>query len=228
MADWIGWVKEIRLGSGGLQGRIACPPRAVPAPGRYLQAYAPAEPDAPLGVALFMAQPAMDGIWAASPFPATWGPGTRLAVRGPLGHGFDLPASLSRLALADLGDSPDRLLPLAYHALQQDCSVTLFTNSSPRDLPTSLEIYPLGLLRETVGWPDLLAIDLPLKRLPELRSLLGLAEHHPLPCQAQALLWVPMPCAGIGECGACAVPAQRGYTLACVDGPVFQLNSLAW
>jgi hypothetical protein len=37
-----------------------------------------------------------------------------------------------------------------------------------------------------------------------------------------------MPCAGIAECGACAVPGGGwgGWKLACQHGPVFDLNWL--
>jgi len=214
--------------AGILEGLVACPPRAVPAPGRYVQAHAPAEIDAPLGTPLFLSKSTSDGFWAAPPLPAGWTPGTELVLRGPLGRGFDLPVAVSRLALAAFGESPAHLLPLALVALRRDCSVTLFTDVALPNLPASLEIYPLTSLRESLSWPDLLALDLPLARLPELRGQLGLDSIQPLPCQAQALIWTPMPCAGIGECGACAVPARHGYKLACVDGPVFPLNTLDW
>jgi dihydroorotate dehydrogenase electron transfer subunit len=221
-------VKEVRSGSGGLEGLVACSPGAVPAPGRYLQAHAPVEMDAALGTPLFLSEPSTAGFWAAPPFPVHWGPGTELVLRGPLGRGFDLPPALRRLALAALGGSPARLLPLVMLALGSDCAVTLFTDSTLPGLPASVEIYPLASLRESLNWPDLLAFDLPMRRLPDLRGLLGLDAHQPLPCQAQALIWTPMPCAGIGECGACAVPVRRGYKLACADGPVFPLNALDW
>jgi hypothetical protein len=229
MATYPGRVSEVRLDSGGrLEGRIACPARAVPPPGRYLSAHAPAELDAPLGTPIFLSQAAPGGFWAAPPFPSAWTPGTELILRGPLGTGFDISATVSRLALAALDSSPARLLPLALAALERECAVTLFTDSPLSSLPSTLEIYPLASLREALSWPDLLALDLPLERLPTLRDLLGVRPGDPLPCLAQALIWAPMPCAGIAECGACAVPSRRGYKLACADGPVFPLHSLDW
>jgi NAD(P)H-flavin reductase len=42
------------------------------------------------------------------------------------------------------------------------------------------------------------------------------------------LILAPMPCAGLAECGACAVPARSGWKLACLDGPVFDLRALDW
>ncbi len=224
-----GRVNEVRQDRGGaLEAFVACPPSAIPPPGRYLSAYASVDIDAPLAAPLFLSQLAPGGFWAAPPFPANWMPGTELLLRGPLGTGFDLPASVARLALAGLSDSPARLLPLARLALERDCAVTLYTDAHLSALPSTLEIYPLPSLREALAWPDLLAVDLPLERLSVLRDLLGLQPGDLLPCPAQALIWTPMPCAGLAECGACAVPYRRGYKLACTDGPVFPLNTLEW
>lgn len=229
MAITLGRVREVRLSHGGeLQALIACPPGAVPPPGRYLSAHSPTELDNPLATPLFLAEVAQVGFWAAPPFPPSWIPGTELTLRGPLGTGFSLPGEVTRLALAVLGDSPIRLLPLALAALGRDCAVTLYTDARLPDLPPTLEIYPLDALRESVNWPDFLALDLPLERLQDLRVLLGLHPGDPLPCEAQALIWTPMPCAGISECGACAIPTRRGYKLVCTDGPVFRLDTLDW
>ena len=229
MLTYSGRVSEIRLGlNRELEALIICPPGAVPTPGRYLAAQAPAEMDAPLATPLFLSQVSQAGFWAASPLPASWIPGTELSLRGPLGKGFDLPRNVTRLALAALDASPARLLPLALAALERNCAITLFTAIPLPGLPSRIEIYPLDSLREALSWPDLLALDLPLDRLPVLRKLLGLRPDDPLPCSAQALLWAPLPCAGIAECGVCAVPSHRGYKLACLDGPVFPLESLDW
>ena len=229
MANYTGRVSELRYGrSGGLEGLVACPPIAVPPAGRYLSAHAPAEADAPLATPLFLSRVTATGFWAAPPFPPDWIPGTELILRGPLGTGFELPTFVTRLALATLSDSPARLLPLALAALERDCAVTLFSDSLLSDLPSTLEIYPLASLREALSWPDLLALDLPLERLPTLRGLLGVPVGQPLPCPVQALIWTPMPCMEMAECGACAVPSRHGYKLACSDGPVFPLHTLEW
>jgi hypothetical protein len=226
---------------------IDCPPTAVPAPGQYLLAFSPAEPLTALGTALFRGEafsslePAGRGFLAAPPFPTTWAPGVPLVVRGPLGHGFNLTGQ--RLALAALGETAVRLLPLAQQALQRGDAVTLFTDAPLPALPASIEIYPLESLPDATGWADCLGIDLPLEALPQLRGRLGLNKGVRLMCPAQALVYTPMPCGGLAECGACAVPApsaRRGavpggraagwlrYWLACQDGPVFDLNELEW
>lgn len=228
MATYPGRVSEIRLGHGGeLEALITCPSGAVPPAGRYLSAHAPAEV-APLATPLFLSQTTPGGFWAAAPFPSSWIPGTELVLRGPLGKGFELPNTVSRLALAALGASPARLLPLARTALERDCAVTLFTATPLPGLSSTIEIFPLDALREALSWPDLLALDLPLERLPTLGAWLGLSSAQPLPCSVQVLVWTAMPCSGLAECAVCAVPSRRGYKLACLDGPVFPLEGLEW
>ena len=223
------------------EGRFAawidCPPAAIPAAGQYTLAYAPGDPLAALAVPLFCGgaagrlEPGEGGFLAAPPLPVAWAPGTSLVLRGPLGRGFSLDGQ--RLALAALGDTVTRLLPLAGAAMQRGDAVTLFTNAPLPALPASIEIYPLGSLPEALSWADCLAIDLPPEALAGLRASLGLQKGDRLSLPAQALVFMPMPCGGLAECGACAVPiyrplGQRRYRLACKDGPVFNLDELEW
>ena len=56
--------------------------------------------------------------------------------------------------------------------------------------------------------------------------MLGLGKQAKVRFEAQVLVLVPMPCGGMGECGVCAVKIQRGWKLACKDGPVFDLEDL--
>jgi hypothetical protein len=117
--------------------------------------------------------------------------------------------------------------------LQSGDAVTLFTSAPLPALPSSIEIYPLASLPDALTWADCLAIDLPLEALGGLRSRLGLKKGDRLMLPAPALVYTPMPCGGLAECGACAVPARavsarRGYRLACKDGPVFKLDELEW
>jgi dihydroorotate dehydrogenase electron transfer subunit len=155
-------------------------------------------------------------------------PGTPLHLRGPLGHGFSLDDTVHRLALAVLKDAISRLMPLAAAALAQDMAVTLYADSPLPLLPSALEVYPLSALPEAPAWADQLALDLSLPKLPGLRACLGLNLQEHLPCQAQVLILTPMPCGGLADCGACAVPSRRGWKLACKDGPVFDINDLEW
>ena len=81
-------IREILLDGNLRKAWIHCEPRAVPAPGRYLLAWALDEPEAPLGAPLFAEQISERGFLAAPPVPNSWEPGDRLAIYGPLGHGF--------------------------------------------------------------------------------------------------------------------------------------------
>jgi NAD(P)H-flavin reductase len=210
-------------------------PKVMPRPGQYLQARNPNEPEAVLGCSLYLVgmPSSMDGgsnpsLVSLAPIPRTWHPGTALELRGPLGRGFNLPA-VNRLALAALGGSVSRLLPLVQSALDGNADIAIFSAAPLPQLPPAIEIQPISSLPETASWADFLALDLPIEKLPSLRKTLGLEPHDYLPCPAQALITIPMPCATVGECGVCAVPLRRkGYALACKDGPVFNLNQLKW
>jgi NAD(P)H-flavin reductase len=213
---------------------IECPRAAIPSAGQYVFAYVPGDPLAVMGYPLYpteacgLKSDAGSGFWASPPVPPAWAPGAALALRGPLGRGFRLHGQ--RLALAALGDTVHRLLPLAGEALRSGDAVTLFTGSPLPALPAAIEIYPLSSLPEALAWADFLAVDLPTEALPSLRSRLGLEKGDRLPITAQALMYLPIPCGGLAECGACAVPGRDGrkYALACKDGPVFPLDELDW
>jgi hypothetical protein len=229
MGHTTGRVIEIRLGSGGhIEACVACPPAAVPSAGQYLLAFDPSDPNVSLSTPILLAEISEQGFWAAPLFTTNWGPGTNLDLVGPLGHGFDLPRNIQRLGLAALGETISRLLPLVTQMAKSHTAITLFTDLSLPKLPVAVEVYPLSSLKGSLDWPDFLASDVPLERLAELRDVLGLPHGIGLPCPAQALITSPFPCAGMARCGACAVPARRGWKLACEDGPVLDLSVLKW
>jgi NAD(P)H-flavin reductase len=227
-----GRVSEVRLEYGQRLAWIDCPQAAIPAPGRYVMAWAPDDVDAPLGTALFAQETVLrsdsaPGFLAAPPVPHTWEPGTRLQLRGPSGRGFDLPVMARRLALAALGDTAGRLLPLVNWALAQNMAVAFFTDLALPPLPSAVEISPLHAAPEALGWADFLALDLPLDAVSRLPSVLGLSpEVRKLPCPSQALVLSDMPCGGLAACGACAVTLHHGWKLTCQDGPVFDTEVL--
>lgn len=211
----------------GRAARILCAPGLVPAPGQYLLAWASSEPARPLAVPVFRAASHPGGFYAAAPLPVAWSPGTLLAVRGPLGRGFHLPATARRVALAAWGGNPARLLALLEPAESQNAEITLLTENAPPALPHSVEILPLSALPETAQWADYLALDAPRAALPTLQTLLQ-PESRPRfsGYTIEILLETPLPCGGIAECGACAVATPRAALLACKDGPVFDWKSL--
>ena len=218
--------------NGHHSARMDCSRSLNPSPGRYVLAYEADGQDSVLGWSLFpvgLSQPlAESDAPFLGPIPPSWRPGTYIRLRGPLGHGFHIPPSIRRLALAAFGDTPSRLLTLIDPALNSGADVAVFSAVVLPPLPPEVEIRSLNSLPDILAWADFLAVDIPREKLSVLREILKLDPHAALPCQAQALINTPMPCAGIGDCGACAVKARQGYELACVDGPVFDLGILDW
>ncbi len=230
MRTYQGIIRQVQLDHWGRAGAgIACPQAAIPAPGQYLLARAIDDREAVLGTALFTAGGDGDGFLAAPPIPSVWEPGTRLELRGPIGRGLRLPDHTRRLALLALGETPARLLPFAALALDRpETSVALFTDASLPWLPAALEVQPVQNVLEALAWADFLAVDIPLLSLTGLRRVLGLGAGDRLPCPGELLVETPMPCGGLADCGACAVPGRRGWKLACKDGPVFDINEIEW
>jgi len=212
---------------GSISLRVDCSPKMMPDPGQYLLAYADGDADSVLADPLFRVGTASQVLLqCAGDLPSGWAPGTTLRLRGPLGKGFSIPADTRHLALAAFGDTLTRLLPLIQ--LISEADVAIFSNVPLADLPLEIEAHPLGELCDSLGWADFLAIDVPLAALGPLRQSLGLDTQQGLPCLAQALILSPMPCGGLADCGVCAVSAKKGSKLACIDGPVFELNKLKW
>lgn len=229
MREFLATVREIRY---DLQrNRIAwidCPPGAIPQAGQYIQAWMMDDFSAPLASTLFPAQITERGFLTACPVPLIWEPRTRLELHGPNGRGFLLPGGTKRLALASFANTVARLMPLIRPALENEIALAIFSEVLPQEIPAEVEIYPLESLPELLTWPDVLILDLPVKSLSQLRQSLKLAPSDHLPCPAQALIYTCMPCAGLGSCGVCCVPAHRHWKMACQDGPVFDLNDLEW
>jgi len=233
MQDDTGIIRVIQMDENGHRStRIDCPTSLIPSPGKYVLADEVDVRDSVLGWPLFSVglNQSFDesNTRFLGPVPSYWRPGTRLHLLGPLGHGFQIPLNIRRLVLVVFGDTASRLLPLIHPALIADVDVVFFSNAALPPLPAEVEIRPFISLPEALAWADFMAIDMPKEKLPSLREILALEPEAGLPCQAQALITLPMPCAGIGDCGACAVKSRQGYELACKDGPVFDLNILDW
>ncbi len=227
--------------TGFIEAYITCPPAVIPLPGQYVVTRAMLEDTTanhnPLADMLFAGALTWEpfdrgrppGFWAAPPLPAGWGPGTRLLLSGPRGVGFQIPSACRHLGVAALGQHAARLALVIRQALQAGSDVALFGELiSPASLPPDVEVHPLSGLRDALAWMDFLALDLSLDDLGGLRSRLALPPDLRLPCPAQALIYAPMPCGGVGECGVCAAPARRGWVLPCMDGPVIDLSLLFW
>ena len=227
-----GKVVELVLVDGLSAARIACPPRMIPPAGTYLLAYVP-DSNLPLATIVFAAglftspyRVRAGSFIIAPPTPESWTPGVRLGLRGPLGHGFAMPASARRIALVAFDSSPRRLLALLDAAFEQTAEVTLICESPLDDLPLQVEVQPLGALAEVCSWADYLAVDAARESLPSLKQIMVNINPLKISGQAEILVRTPMPCGALAECGVCSVELRGGVKLACVDGPVFDLKSL--
>jgi hypothetical protein len=218
-------ISELTLLSGFPAARILCPPKMIPAPGQYLQAFADGS-DSPLADSVFAAKIYSDGFLVAPPIPKFWLPGTPLHLHGPLGHGFNLPVSAKRVALIAFDDFPARLMPLLDLASKQEASLVLVCDSAPDDLPLQVEVQPLRALRDIFKWADYVALDAARESLPGLKEMLGMLSALEARSEAQILIRAPMPCGALAECGVCSVKSRHGDLLVCKDGPVLNLWDL--
>ncbi len=213
-----GQLLEIYLDS---RAQILCPPQLIPAPGQYILAHAPSSGD-PLAVPVFFSDSAPNGFRAAPYLPLSWTPGTQLNLRGPLGHGFTVPAAARKIALIAFDDSPERLRGLIPIAFKQKAEVVLVSNMAAHDLPEAVEVQPLQALKDIYQWADYAAFDATRENLPRLGKMLGVGNQP----QAQVLVRAPMPCGAIAECGVCSIIIHREWKMICKDGPVFDLDSV--
>jgi len=211
MKNGQGQVAEIFLDS---RMRLVCPSDLIPAPGQYLHAHA-LQTDDPLADSIFFSQSSPNGFIAAP--ASSWKPGTQLNLRGPLGHGFNLPAAARKIALIAFDDSPERLRGLIPLAFKQGAEVVLVSDIPAADLPEAVEVQPLQALEEICRWSDFAAFDLARENLPRLNQISGMKN------QAQALIRAPMPCGAIAECGICSILIHKEWKLICKEGPVFGL-----
>ncbi len=211
MKNGKGQVAEIYLDS---RARIACSPELIPAPGQYILAHASGTDD-PLADSVFFSDSAPDGFVAAPHLP--WMPGTQLNLRGPLGHGFTVPAAARKVALIAFDESPERLRGLIPIAFKQGAEVVLVSGVLAHDLPEAVEIQPPQALSEICQWADYAAFDVSRENLPQLAKKFNAVNQ----IEVQVLVRAPMPCGTLAECGVCALTIHHEWKMICKDGPVF-------
>ncbi|MBM3179037.1 MAG: hypothetical protein FJZ86_01645 [Chloroflexi bacterium] len=217
-----GQLHEIYLDSGAW---IICPPELIPAPGQYLLAHAGGS-DSPLVVPVFFSDSAPNGFRSAPLLKSAWLPGTRLNLRGPIGHGFSISASARKVALIAFDDSPARLRGLISSALKQEAEIVLVCNSVADELPEAIEVQPLQAMVDIFHWADYAAMDVRRENLHQLMEMLGKQEHVRARSEAQVLVRAPMPCGALAECGVCALTLRHKWKMICKDGPVFDIEEL--
>jgi NAD(P)H-flavin reductase len=219
-----GRIIEILLEAGQHLVGIACTPNLIPAPGQYLLAGSAS--DSPLPVPLFYTDSAAEGFIALPPESDSWHPGQDLFLRGPLGRGFELPASARKVALVAFDDPPSRLRGLIKPSLKQGAAVVVVSDFAVGSLPDEVEVQPLGELADVVKWADYVACDVSRENLSQLKEMLERQKQTTVKSEAQILIRTAIPCGGIADCGVCAVSLKSGWKLACKDGPVFDWNEL--
>jgi hypothetical protein len=220
-----GQIVELILENGLRQARISCSADLIPSPGQYLLAGS-ASPSDPLPVSLFSTESMPQGFIACAPLPETWTPGTDITLRGPLGHGFELPVTARKVGLIPFDDSPSRLMSLIKPALKQGAAVVLVSDSDGERLPDEVEVQPFSALDDILVWADYIAFDVLRENLPGLRERLDGMNQALVRKEAQVLVYTPVPCGGVAECGVCAVITKSSWRLACKDGPVFDLREI--
>lgn len=160
-----------------------------------------------------------------------WHPGRKLNYRGPLGRGITFPAHARRMALVSLDNSPARLSSFVAFGLENRLDIAMCGDWATQPqvsalIPPSVELAELSRLPEMIEWADYCLIDLPASKMAALSVIVQANPRLLLPGTCQVLIHAPMPCAGIAECGICAVSTRQGYKHACTDGPVFDLPVL--
>jgi hypothetical protein len=222
MKNGQGQLSEVYLDS---CARIICPPDLVPAPGQYILAHARGS-DAPLAVPVFFSDSAPNGFRSAPYLPLSWIPGTQLDLRGPLGHGFSIPAFARKVALIAFDEPPARLRGLINIAIKQEAEVVLVCDTSVDDVPEAVEVQPLQAMNDIYQWADYVAFDVERENLNQLWEMLGKGNQAKGLRETQVLVRAPMPCGALAECGICALTVRHEWKMICKDGPVFELNSI--
>jgi dihydroorotate dehydrogenase electron transfer subunit len=220
---------EIRQLGQERMGLFDLPDKFLPHPGQYLPCQKSENNHSILPAYLFQSFGAHTQM-TLGPLPENWYPGDQIRFLPPQGKGFTLPPSARRVGLLPLGVSPLRLLALIKLALAQNAAIALFCDPKPspnllNQLPAMIEVGSVASLQENLAWPDFLALESGRENLENLQSLLGKETPG---FEGQVLVKTPMPCRGIGDCGACAVKTRHGRRQACTDGPVFLLEDLLY
>jgi NAD(P)H-flavin reductase len=194
--------------------------------GQYLQAFGTGENEL-LPILLFPCQSPGQGWIFCGNFPRSWQPGMQLHLRGPRGNGFHLPPLAKKVALTSLDQVHlNRLLPLAFEALENGAEVCILTGTHPSDLPPEIELLPLDELHQIKNWADYLAACLPPAGVAVFQQELEINLGRNDKLQVEVMLDVPVICDEVSACGICAVNTGKGWKLACKDGPVFPLAEL--
>lgn len=184
---------------------------------------------------------------------ATLQPGQQLDMLGPLGRGFELPASTRHVLLLARGVGLATLTPLAAAAIAQGARVTAILSArTPELIMSEKELSAAGAevlsVDDESGSSSVPRLDALIRRLHQQEPfdfmttcgsnrLLKLLQHlsGELQVPGQIAMEQHMGCA-VGMCYACVRPFRQSagstelsYRRVCWDGPVFPLQeALTW
>ncbi len=201
---------------------ISCSPALIPAPGQYLLAQAESETDSPLPLSIFASGTTPKGFFVAAPTPAHWALGSQINLRGPLGRGFQIPNTAKKIALINLNNNLNSLLALLQQAISLNKEITLITQTKPETLPSEIEILSPENTSEAIRWADYVAASLDRNQISTFAEKVPTEAH----IYTQLLINSEIPCAGLAECGVCAIRTRKSWLTTCKDGPVFNLSEL--
>jgi hypothetical protein len=206
-----------------IAGEFSAPGAPGHAPGQFYLGQARAAPSGYLRQPIF---PEGDGwIFDLPPAWALLRPGDEIDLIGPCGRGWPTPEGTNVLLLAGPSGAR-RVLPLARLAVAQGAAAVLLCERPQPlgDLPAEVEVrFGLAGLPEALRWATSLYADAPDETLVQVRRTLRGGGWLGGSAAAYVFRLPITPC-GVGACGACAAPARRGWKLACLDGPWFELE----
>lgn len=159
-----------------------------------------------------------------------WQPGMALNLRGPLGRGFHFPEAARRVAIIESGDAGQMASFFQFwmeEVMARGGEIVYYGDFFPAALPTAVEGLPLDQAGEAWKWAEYLVADVDLPRLEAVLRIFKPERDSRLPEKAEVLVRAPMTCGGTADCGLCAVMTAHGPRLACKEGPVFPLHTLA-
>ena len=208
--------------SGQVAVHLLLPAAAMPAPGQVMLACRPGGDD-PIRKTLLPIASHANALTALQPAEASWQPGERLDLLGPVGHGFRPSSSCRRWLLAALGVDPDILQPLMNMGLDRGASVAVWADSPLPPLPPQVEMP--SDLEPALDWADYVGLALTPEWLEVNGPNASILRAARRPRLAEALVVLPVPC-GTGICGACSIGSGHKVLRACIDGPVVALEDL--
>jgi dihydroorotate dehydrogenase electron transfer subunit len=173
-------------------------------------------------------------------------PGVRLDVLGPLGNTFQVASKSQNLLLVGGGVGAAPLLMLAREAVSRGLNVTYLLGAAtaegllaPEHVPGEVEYHTAtddgsaghagfvtDLIPESLAWADQVFTCGPEPMFRSLRQQV-LANRFGDKPRVQMCVERTMAC-GVGACLGCVVETRSGMKTSCVDGPVFDMETLIW